>query len=135
VSPQAIPFVDHGSTQQSANDGGPKLVVATDPGRTGLGQLATSAQSGRLFIAVFAGAKRTGGFAVQVEHVERDGDRLMVHARFTAPPPGGLVIQVLTSPAQLISIDRQQASGAREAVLFDQQGAEVTRSTVPQSQT
>jgi protease stability complex PrcB-like protein len=135
VSPQAIPFVDHGTTQQSANDGGPKLVVATDLAQTGLGDLATSAQSGRLFIAVFAGNKRTGGFAVQVERVERDGDRVMVHARFTEPPPGALLIQVLTSPAHLVSIDRALSSGVREAVLLDQQGAEVTRSAMPQSQT
>ena len=134
MTPQAIAFVDHGTTQQSANDGGPKLVVATEPGPTGLGPLVTSAQSGRLFIAVFAGAKRTGGFAVEVDSVTRDGDRLVIRARFTEPPPGALVIQVLTSPAHLVSIDRQQSSGVREAVLIDQQGAEVARNTVPQSQ-
>ena len=134
MSPRDIPFIDHGTTQQSANDDGPKVVVANDPGQTGLSQLVTSAQSGRTYIAVFAGAKATGGFAVQVESVTRDGDRILVHARFAEPPPGALVIQVLTSPAQLVSIDRQQVSGVREALLLDQQGAEVARSTVPQSQ-
>jgi hypothetical protein len=134
VSPQAIAFLDHGTTQQSGNDDGPKLVVATDPRQTGLGQLETSAQSGRLYIAVFAGSKRTGGFAVQLERAERDGDRLLVHARFSEPPPGAIVIQVLTSPAHLVLIERGRISGVREAVLFDQQGVEVARSPVPQSQ-
>jgi hypothetical protein len=135
VSPQAIAFLDHGTTQQSANDDdGPKLVVATQPGPTGLAELATNPQSGRLYIAVFAGAKRTGGFAVAVERVERDGDRVVVHARFTEPPPGAMVIQVLTSPAHLVSVELGRISGAREAVLFDQQGLEVARSLVPQSQ-
>lgn len=134
MSPQAIAFVDHGTTQQSANDDGPKLLVATEPGRTGLGELAASAQSGRLYIAVFAGAKRTGGFAVQVEEVTRDGDRIAVRARLTEPPADAMVIQVLTSPAHLVSIDLARISGVREAVLVDQQGAEVARTTVPQSQ-
>lgn len=134
VSPQEIAFQGHGTTQQSGNDDGPKVVAATAPGQTGLGALATSTQSGRLYIAVFAGAKRTGGFAVQVERLERDGDRLVVHARFTEPPPGAIVIQVLTSPAHLVSIERARISGVREAVLVDQQGVEVARSPVPQSQ-
>jgi hypothetical protein len=142
---QPIPFVDHGTTQQSANDGGPRLVVTTDPSQTGLGPLplqgpppvgqpAPSSQSGRLYIAVFAGSKRTGGFAVQVDRVERQGDRLVVQARFTEPAAGAITIQVLTSPAQLVSIDRSQASGIREAVLVDQKGTELTRITVRQSQ-
>lgn len=134
MSPQTVPFVDHGSTQQSANDGGAELVIATDPERTGLGHLATRAQSGRLYIGVFAGAQRTGGFAVRVERIERDGDRLVVRAQFTEPPPGALTIQVLTSPAQLVSIDRQQATGARDAILMDGSGVERARVAVPQSQ-
>lgn len=134
VTPDALAFLDHGTTQQSGNDDGPKLIVATDPGRIGLGQLVTSPQGDRLYIGAFAGAKRTGGFAVRVERVERDRDRLVVHARFTEPPPGAIVIQVLTSPAHLVSIERGRLPGVREAVLFDQQGVEVARNPVPQSQ-
>jgi hypothetical protein len=129
-----IPFVDHGSTQQSANDDGVRLVVTTEPGSTGLGQLMPSPQSGRLYIAVFAGSKRTGGYAVQVERIERQGDRLQVQARFTEPAPGAITIQVLTSPAQVVSIERGQAAGVRDAALLDQRGTEITRSTVRQSQ-
>jgi hypothetical protein len=53
---------------------------------------------------------------------------------FSSPPPGSLTIQVLTSPAHLVSIDRQAAAGAREALLVDQSGSERARVTVPQSQ-
>jgi PrcB C-terminal len=135
VSAVVVPFSDHGVTQQSANDGGPDIVVTTDPARTGLAQLAAGApRAGRLYIAVFAGSQRTGGYAVGVDRIERDGDRLVVHATISAPPQGALTIQVLTSPAQLVSIDRQNASGAREAVLVDQAGTEVARRPVPQSQ-
>lgn len=131
---QSIPFTDHGTTQQSGADGGPEIVVATDASQSGLAQLAPNAPAGRLYIAVFAGQQRTGGYAVRVDRIERDGDRLVVRATFTSPSPGALTIQVLTSPAQLVSIDRQSALGVREAVLVDQSDAELARTTVPQSQ-
>ena len=131
---ELIPFVVHGSTQQAAHGGGRTIVVATDAQRTGLGELGRTEHSGRLFIAVFAGAQRTGGFAVEVERVVRERDGLLVHARFAEPGPGAIVIQVLTSPAVLVSIDRRQAAGVRAAVLVDQKNAEVARGAVPQSQ-
>jgi len=130
---QSLPFVDHGTTQQSGGDGGPRIVVATDPVLTGLGQLAPAAQGGRLYIGVFAGTQRTGGYSVKVDRIERNGDSLVVHCTFSAPAPGALVIQVITSPAQLVSIDQQSASGVRSAVLLDQSGTERARATVTQS--
>jgi hypothetical protein len=83
---------------------------------------------------VFAGERRTGGHAVKVERIERTADRLDVIASFIAPPKDAITIQVITTPAQLVSIDRQGASGVREAVLLDGSGAEMARATVPQSQ-
>ena len=133
VGKQTLSFTDHGSTQQSRRED-PGLVVSADVRQTGLAQLAANASSGRLFIAVFQGMQSTGGYSVQVEGVERVADRLIVHARFNAPPPGSLNIQVLTSPAQLVSVDRQAAAGTREAVLVDQTNAEIARAPVPQSQ-
>ncbi len=131
---QVVPFVDHGKTQQSANDDGPKLALSRDVQGTGLGELAADAPGGRLFIAVFAGAKRTGGFAVEVERVAREGDRLEIHARFAEPPKNALVTQVLTSPAQLVSIDRREASGVRAAILTDSSGVERAHVAVRQSE-
>jgi hypothetical protein len=130
---QNIPFTDHGLTQQSDYDGGAQVVAATDPNTIGLGQLA-SRDATRLYIGVFAGAQRTGGYGIRVARIDRSGNTLTVHATFDAPPPGAITIQVLTSPAHLVSIDRQSAASAHEIVLVDQSGSERARATVPQSQ-
>jgi hypothetical protein len=130
---QSIPFTEHGSTQQSAYDGAPRIASATDPASLGLGELA-SREDGRLYIAVFAGSQRTGGYGIRVLRVDRAGDTLTVRAMFSSPASDALTIQVLTSPAHLVSIDRQAAISAREVVLFDQSAAERARGAVPQSQ-
>ena len=124
---EQIPFTDHGATQQSGNDDGARITVASDPARTGLGQLAQTTTDGRVFIAVFAGMQRTGGYAVRVDRIERDRERLVVRASFVAPSPGAITIQVITSPAQLVSIAANSASGVREAVLVDESGTERAR--------
>jgi hypothetical protein len=135
VSPQSIPFTDHGLTQQAGHGGGPRIAVGTTPAETGLGQVAPAAQAGRLYVGVYAGQQRTGGYGVRVDRIERDGDRLVVRATFIAPAPDALTIQVLTSPAQLVSIERQGVVGVRDAVLVDHTGTERARTTVPQSPT
>jgi hypothetical protein len=132
--PQSVPFADHGQTAQSRVEDGPQLTVGTAPSATGLAELVASPDPARLYIGVFAGERRTGGYAVKVERIERSADRLSVTARFISPPKDMLTTQVITTPAHLVSIDRQSASGAREAVLLDESGAEMARTTVPQSQ-
>ncbi len=133
VTGQNIPFTSHGTTQQSSHGGGAGIAVASDPAQTGLAQLAPAASRGRLFIGVFGGTQRTGGYAIRVDRIVRSGDNLVVRATFTSPPSGALTIQVLTSPAQLVSIDQTSAQGARDALLVDQSGAERARTPVPQS--
>ena len=133
TQPQSIPFTEHGATQQSAYDGGPRIAAAIDPAGVGLGELA-SRDDGRLYIAVFAGSQRTGGYGIRVVRVDRAGDALTVRAMFSVPARDALTIQVLTSPAHLVSIDRQSATGALDIVLVDQSAAERARGTVPQSQ-
>ena len=130
---QNIPFTDHGSTQQSDYEGGPRIVAAGDLGLTGLGGLATN-DATRLFLAAFAGSQRTGGYDIRVARIDRAGTTITVRATFVTPAPGALTIQVLTSPAQLVSIERNSAASARDVVLVDQSGAERARGTVPQSQ-
>ena len=134
VNAQPVPFRDHGTTQQSGNDDGPRIVAGADAAATGLVQLAPSQDRdpARLYIGVFAGTQRTGGYAVRVDAVERSGDRLAVRATFSAPAPGVLTIQVITSPAQLVSIDAGAVAGVRDVVLVDQSGAERARVPVPQ---
>ncbi len=130
---QDIRFTDHGSTQQSGYEGGPRIVAASDLGLTELGRLAAK-DATRFYLAAFAGSQRTGGYDIRVVRVDRSGDTLTVRAMFTVPPPGAITIQVLTSPAHLVSIDRRAAASARDVVLLDQSGAERARGTVPQSQ-
>jgi PrcB C-terminal len=130
VTGELVTFVDHGMTQQAGNDGGARITASVDAARTGLGDLAPAGLTGRLFIGVFAGSQRTGGYTVRAQTVERTGDRLIVHARFVSPSPGALTIQVITSPAQLISIPAANAANLREAVLVDDSGAERARTTV-----
>jgi len=129
----SIPFTDHGSTQQSGHDGAPRIVAATDPAGTGLTQLA-SLTSGRLYIAVFAGAERTGGYGIRVLRVDLEGNTLTVRAMFSSPAADAFTTQVLTSPAHLVSIERQAAASARHVVVIDQSAAERARSAVPQSE-
>jgi hypothetical protein len=130
---QSVPFTEHGSTQQSGYDGAPRIAAATDPASLGLGELA-SRDDGRLYIAVFAGSQRTGGYGIRVVRVDRAGETLTVQAMFSSPAPDALTIQVLTSPAHLVSIDQRSAASARDVVLVDQLAAQRARGTVPQSQ-
>jgi hypothetical protein len=133
---QNIAFTDHGTTQQSGNDGGPRIVAAANAqARTELATLLPTlpAATDRVYIGAFAGSQRTGGYALRVDAVERTGDRLVVRATFTAPPSGAITIQVLTSPAHLVSISAPDAAGVREVVLVDQSGAERARGSVTQS--
>src|SRR5438876_12295552 len=83
---QNIPFTDHGSTQQSGYEGGPRVVAASDLGLTGLGRLATP-DATRFYLAAFAGSQRTGGYAIRFSRVDRSGDTPPVRAVFTVPPP------------------------------------------------
>lgn len=133
VSARDVAFVDHGATGQSGYDGAARIAAAADAAQTGLGALAPGAPAGRLYLGVFAGTQRTGGYAVRVDRVERRADELVVRATFTSPSPDAITTQVLTSPAQLISVDQGTVSGAREAVLLDQSGVERARAPVPQS--
>lgn len=134
MTPEVVPFTDHGQTGQSRAVEGPQIVVGTAPSATGLGELVATADQTRLYIGVCAGERRTGGHAVMVERIERTKDRLDVFAAFLSPPKDALTIQVITTPAQLVSIERQSVLGVREAVLLDGAGTEMARTTVPQSQ-
>ena len=90
-----------------------------------------SAAPGRVLVAAFEGDQRTGGHAIRIDTIERDGDRLVVHATVTVPAPGSLVTQVLTSPAHVVSVAEADVAGARVAVLLDHGGAERARENIP----
>ena len=125
-----VPSTIAATTQMSSYDGGAALLLGTSAdARARIAQLVAgaSAPSDRVLVAAFQGGQRSGGYAIRIDRVERDGDTLVVHATFTEPAPGAVVTQVLTSPAQIASIAATDASGIRTAVLVDAQGTERAR--------
>jgi len=49
-------------------------------------------------VAVFMAERRTGGYAVEIESVDREADGTVVRYRIRAPAPGSMVTQALTAP-------------------------------------
>lgn len=61
-----------------------------------------------IVVAVFQGQQPTGGYAVEVEAVQRIGRRAVVHVAQTAPEPDDMVTMALTSPYHLVRFARQE---------------------------
>jgi PrcB C-terminal len=55
---------------------------------------------------VFLGTRSTGGYAVEVTAVERQGADVIVRYRETKPDPNMMVTQVLTSPFHIVSFEK-----------------------------
>jgi hypothetical protein len=127
----AVAFSDVATTQGSRYDGPPTLMVGTTDAASIVALVPqAAAPQGRVLVAAFEGRQRTGGYAIRIDRIERTADRLTVHATFTAPPPGGIVTQVLTSPVHVVSIAQADAAGLREAVLLDASGTERARTAI-----
>jgi hypothetical protein len=130
----SIGFSEVVASPMARHDLGTEIVVAVDDRsrdelvRSVPGLPAQPAD--RVYVAVFQGEQRTGGYHINVSAIERLGDRLVVRATFGEPPPGSFVTQVLTSPVHVVSIARSQTTGVRTAVLLDQNGAERARTNV-----
>jgi hypothetical protein len=62
--------------------------------------------SAHMLIAVSLGSRPTGGYAVEIDSVEQDGERWIVHARETRPAPGSLQTQMVTSPFDCVATRR-----------------------------
>lgn len=127
---RSIAFTEVAATSQARDDAGGLLIVGTtDSSRAKIAQLVSNATTptGRVLVAVFQGQQNTGGYSVQITTIERSGDQLVVRATFVVPAPGAMVTQVLASPAHVVSIATADATGVREAILFDQTGVEVAR--------
>ena len=84
-------------------------------------------RGGRVRLTVRLGDRPTGGHAIAVTRVGRAGPVLTITCRTRAPAPGAIVTQVLTSPAQTVSIEEALVRGVRVAVLRDASGAELAR--------
>jgi len=86
-------------------------------------------RGGRVRLTVRLGERRTGGHAIRVSRIDRNGPTLTLRCEITAPRDGALVTQALTYPAQTVSVDEGLVRGVRVAVLVDQSGAERARIT------
>ena len=84
-------------------------------------------RGGRARLTVRLGERPTGGHAITVTRITRTGPVLTVSCEQSAPAPGAIVTQVLTSPAQTVSIDERLVRGIREAVLLGPGGEELAR--------
>jgi len=86
-------------------------------------------RAGRVRLTVRLGARPTGGYAIRVRRITRDGPTLTLRCEISEPREGAIVTQVLTYPAQTVSVDEGLVRGVRIAVLVDQRGAERARIT------
>lgn len=97
-----------------------------------LAEVGRPVSEGRVAIAVFQGQQRTGGYTVQVETVtRRTATTLEVRAVFSSPAADAVLIQVLTSPAHVISVAKADVIGVDRVVLVDAEGKQRASVTVP----
>jgi hypothetical protein len=128
-----VAFTDVATTQGARYDGPAAVLVgSSDAAREEIvGRVPNAtAAADRVLVGAFQGGKRTGGFSIRVSAIERDGDRLIVHAAIGEPRRDSIVTQVLTSPAHVVSVARADMSGAREVVLVDLTGTERARAAI-----
>jgi len=63
--------------------------------------------SKEIVVGVFAGSRTTGGYRVEILGYRREDGRTIVGYRETAPAPGALTAQVITSPFAIVTIPMQ----------------------------
>ena len=69
-----------------------------------------------LVIGLFVGRRSTGGFGIEILGTEARSQTLLVRYRETQPAPGGVTVQVLTSPYHLVAVEAWAGEVAFEAV-------------------
>lgn len=84
-------------------------------------------RGGRVRLTVRLGEQRTGGYAIGVTRITRDGPTLTLRCDVTRPREGAIVTQALTYPMQTVSVEEGLVRGVRVARLVDQAGAELAR--------
>lgn len=57
-------------------------------------------------IAVFCGDRPSGGYAVEIDTIERVGEGLRVYARETRPEEGSAQVTMMTMPFELVAVPR-----------------------------
>lgn len=61
-----------------------------------------------MVIGVFLGEKPTSGHAVEIVEVRVLFEKLLVRVQVTTPPPGAILLQVLTQPFHLVKVPRYE---------------------------
>ncbi|MFZ2490911.1 MAG: protease complex subunit PrcB family protein [Thermoanaerobaculia bacterium] len=66
-------------------------------------------------VAVFllAGERNTGGYGIEMKGVSVEGETLVVDAAVTGPAPGMMVTQALTSPWEVVAVERRDVKSVR----------------------
>ena len=59
-----------------------------------------------MVVAVFLGSRPSSGFGVEITDIRRDGDALLVTWAERRPGPDQMAAQVMTAPAQLVTVAR-----------------------------
>lgn len=104
-----------------------QVEVGATPGTTQLEY--ERPRDGRVRLTVRLGQRPTGGHSITVKRITRHGPRLQIECIVGRPAPRAMVTQVLTSPMQTVSVAEEGLRGVREAVLVDQTGAELARTS------
>ena len=62
--------------------------------------------SKEMVVVVAMGRQNTGGYRIQITHVEPVAGKLRISVLKTTPPPGGMAIQVLTAPFEMVAVPK-----------------------------
>lgn len=131
--PRNVSFTEIAYVAYGGNDSGTAIVVGTnDQSRAMLARFVDGAKvpDGRVAVAAFQGEQSSGGYSIHIERIERNGDQLVVHAKFSEPAPGSMNTMALTSPVHVVAIAASDAAGLKDAVLLDSTGAERAKATL-----
>lgn len=69
-------------------------------------------------VSVAMGEQRTGGYEIRIEKITLAAKLVTVSVRRTVPPPGGVVIQVITYPADAVRVKRSDLPAGDLKVVF-----------------
>lgn len=63
---------------------------------------------GQMVLIATLGARRTGGYAIEIVSATLEDDALVVRVRETGPAPGAMLPQVLTAPYHAVRVARTE---------------------------
>ena len=94
-----------------------KKILAGEPARSSF------SRDENLNLVVFRGVFPTGGYGIEVNAVERAGNKFIVRATFTDPGRGAVVAQAFTQPTAVVPLGRLPP-GRYTAELYVKEGDE-----------